>query len=111
MAANHSSLNKFSLAGTLVTLGIVYGDIGTSPLYALKAIVADKIITPDLVLGGVSLVFWTLTLITTIKYLRLALEIDNNGEGGIFALYAMVRRKNLGWLIFLAIVGCAHIDG
>lgn len=109
MAANHSSLNKFSLAGTLVTLGIVYGDIGTSPLYALKAIVADKIITPDLVLGGVSLVFWTLTLITTIKYLRLALEIDNNGEGGIFALYAMVRRKNLGWLIFLAIVGCATL--
>ncbi|HNG07465.1 MAG TPA: KUP/HAK/KT family potassium transporter, partial [Saprospiraceae bacterium] len=78
----HNSLNKVSFAGILVTLGIVYGDIGTSPLYALKAIVSDKVITPDLVLGGVSLVFWTLALITSFKYVRLALDIDNNGEGG-----------------------------
>ncbi len=105
----HNSLNKVSFAGILVTLGIVYGDIGTSPLYALKAIVSDKVITPDLVLGGVSLVFWTLALITTFKYVRLALDIDNNGEGGIFALFAMVRRKNRGWLIFLAIIGCSTL--
>ncbi len=109
MANNHQHLHKLSLGGMLVTLGIVFGDIGTSPLYALKAIVADKIITPDLVLGGVSLVFWTLTIITSFKYLRLALNIDNNGEGGIFALYAMVRNKNLPWLIFLAIIGCSTL--
>ena len=109
MAHNHQHLNKLSLAGVLITLGIVYGDIGTSPLYALKAIVADKVITPELVLGGVSLVFWTLTLITSFKYLRLALDIDNNGEGGIFALYAMVRNKKLPWLIFLAIIGCGTL--
>ena len=107
--AQHNSLNKVSFAGILVTLGIVYGDIGTSPLYALKAIVSDKVITPDLVLGGVSLVFWTLALITSFKYVRLALDIDNNGEGGIFALFAMVRRKNRGWLIFLAIIGCSTL--
>lgn len=109
MASKQHQISKLSLGGMLVTLGIVYGDIGTSPLYALKAIVADKIISADLVLGGVSLVFWTLTLITTLKYIRLALEIDNNGEGGIFALYAMVRRKNLNWLIYLAIIGCATL--
>ena len=109
MASKQHHISKLSLGGMLVTLGIVYGDIGTSPLYALKAIVADKIISSDLVLGGVSLVFWTLTLITTLKYIRLALDIDNNGEGGIFALYAMVRRKNLNWLIYLAIIGCATL--
>lgn len=104
-----SHTTKLSLAGILVTLGIIYGDIGTSPLYALKAIVSDKPITEDLVLGGVSLVFWTLLLITTFKYLRLALEIDNKGEGGIFALYAMVRRRKANWMIYLAIIGCATL--
>ncbi|HMG16348.1 MAG TPA: KUP/HAK/KT family potassium transporter, partial [Saprospiraceae bacterium] len=104
-----SNLHKLSIAGILVTLGIIYGDIGTSPLYALKAIVANKEITEDLVLGGLSCVFWTLTLITSVKYLRLALNIDNKGEGGIFALYAMVRRKKGKWMIYLAIIGCATL--
>lgn len=103
------NIHKLSFAGLIVTLGIIYGDIGTSPLYALKAIVANKTITEDLVLGGVSCVFWTLTLITTFKYLRLALNIDNKGEGGIFALYAMVRNKKSRWMIFLAIIGCATL--
>lgn len=103
------NIHKLSFAGLIVTLGIIYGDIGTSPLYALKAIVANKAITEDLVLGGVSCVFWTLTLITTFKYLRLALNIDNKGEGGIFALYAMVRNKKSRWMIYLAIIGCATL--
>lgn len=98
-----------STAGILVSLGIIYGDIGTSPLYVFKAIVGESIITEDLVLGGVSCVFWTLTLITTIKYVYLALNADNKGEGGIFALYALVRRYKAKWVVYLAIIGCATL--
>lgn len=98
-----------STAGVLVSLGIIYGDIGTSPLYVFKAIVGESIITADLVLGGVSCVFWTLTLITTIKYVYLALNADNKGEGGIFALYALVRRYKAKWVVYLAIIGCATL--
>ncbi|AMS28031.1 potassium transporter Kup [Bacteroidetes bacterium UKL13-3] len=96
----------------LVTLGIIYGDIGTSPLYVMKAIVADKVITKDLVYGGLSCIFWTLTLQTTIKYVIITLRADNNGEGGIFSLYALIRRRRPK-LIFPAIVGgCALLaDG
>lgn len=98
-----------STAGILVSLGIIYGDIGTSPLYVFKAIVGESIITEDLVLGGVSCVFWTLTLITTVKYVYLALNADNKGEGGIFALYALVRRYKAKWVVYLAIIGCATL--
>ncbi|MGE0588802.1 MAG: KUP/HAK/KT family potassium transporter [Cyclobacteriaceae bacterium] len=101
--------HKLSAAGVLVSLGIIYGDIGTSPLYVFKAIINDSIITEDLVLGGVSCVFWTLTLITSIKYVYLALNADNKGEGGIFALYALVRKYKAKWVVYLAIIGCATL--
>lgn len=93
----------------MVSLGIIYGDIGTSPLYVFKAIVGVQAINEDLVLGGLSCVFWTLTLITTIKYVYLALNADNKGEGGIFALYALVRRYKAPWVIFAAIIGCCTL--
>ncbi len=101
--------NKLSGAGVLISLGIIYGDIGTSPLYAFRAIVDDSEISRGLVLGGVSCIFWTLTLIATVKYIYLALNADNKGEGGIFALYALVRRYKSGWVIYPAIIGCCTL--
>lgn len=98
-----------SAAGILISLGIIYGDIGTSPLYVFKAIVHDHPITEDIILGGLSCVFWTLTLITSVKYVYLALNADNKGEGGIFALYALVRRYKTSWVVFPAIIGCATL--
>ena len=100
---------QLTAAGVLVSLGIIYGDIGTSPLYVFRAIVGLSVISEDLVLGGASCVFWTLTLITSTKYIYLALNADNKGEGGIFALYALVRKFKAGWVIFPAIIGCAAI--
>ncbi len=84
--------NKVTTASLLVALGIIYGDIGTSPLYVLKAIIGDKLITEQLVFGGISCVFWTLVFQTSFKYIWLTLKADNEGEGGIFSLYALVRR-------------------
>lgn len=104
---NH--LNTLSGAGVLISLGIIYGDIGTSPIYTFRFIVGPHAITEDLIFGGLSCVFWTLTLITTIKYVYLALNANNRGEGGIFALYALVRRYKAGWVIFPAIIGCATL--
>ncbi|MEO9885062.1 MAG: KUP/HAK/KT family potassium transporter [Balneola sp.] len=110
--ANKNHLDRFSAAGLLISLGIVFGDIGTSPLYVMKAIVGENIIQPDLILGGLSCVFWTLTIQTTVKYVLLTLQADNKGEGGILALYALVRREK-NWLVIPAIVGtCALLaDG
>lgn len=93
----------------LISIGIVFGDIGTSPLYVIKAILTDKTISEELIIGGFSCVFWTLFLITTVKYVFLALRADNNGEGGIFALYALVRRYNFKPVIYPAIIGCAML--
>jgi KUP system potassium uptake protein len=107
----HAHIPKFGLAGLLVTLGIIYGDIGTSPLYVMKAIVGDRIISEELILGGMSCIFWTLTLQTTLKYIILTLRADNKGEGGIFALYALVRRTKVRWLLFPAIIGGAALLG
>ena len=113
--SRHSRLHSLSTAGVLVSLGIIYGDIGTSPLYVFQAIIetgtreSAGIITSDLVLGGVSCVFWTLTLITSFKYIYLALNADNKGEGGIFALYALVRRYKANWVIYAAIIGCCTL--
>jgi KUP system potassium uptake protein len=87
-----STHNKVTAATLLVALGIIYGDIGTSPLYVLKAIVGNRPITETLVYGGISCVFWTITFLTTFKYIILTLKADNHGEGGIFSLYALVRR-------------------
>ncbi len=103
---HHSLHSKWTIAGLLVSLGIIYGDIGTSPLYVMKAILGlDFAINKDLVLGGVSLVFWTLTLQTTLKYVLITLSADNHGEGGIFALYALVKKTKIKWLIVPAIIG------
>ena len=90
--SNNGISSKITAASLLVALGIIYGDIGTSPLYVLKAIIGERPITEALVLGGISCVFWTLVLQTTIKYIWLTLQADNDGEGGIFSLYALVRR-------------------
>jgi len=84
--------NKVTAASLLVALGIIYGDIGTSPLYVLKAIVGERPVSQLLVYGGISCVFWTITFQTTFKYIYLTLKADNHGEGGIFSLYALVRR-------------------
>jgi len=101
----HSShLQKLSAAGMLVTLGIIFGDIGTSPLYVFSAIIGESIITQDLVYGGISCVFWTLTLQTTIKYVMITLNADNKGEGGVFSLYQLLRRR-YKHLIIAAMVG------
>jgi KUP system potassium uptake protein len=101
--------NPLSTAGVLISLGIIYGDIGTSPLYVFKAIVQSETISKELIYGGLSCIFWTLILITTIKYVYLALNADNKGEGGIFALYALVRRYKVKWVIYPAIIGCASL--
>jgi KUP system potassium uptake protein len=106
---SHFNHNKFTAAGVLVTLGIIFGDIGTSPLYVLKAVIGEHGKVSDiLIYGGLSCVFWTLTLQTTIKYVILTLRADNNGEGGVFSLYAIVRKKG-HWLSFLAIIGGASL--
>jgi KUP system potassium uptake protein len=103
---NHQNLHsKLSAGGLLLTLGIIYGDIGTSPLYVMKAIIGESIINPELILGGLSCIFWTLTLQTTLKYVIITLNADNNGEGGIFSLYSLVKRTKIKWLIVPAIVG------
>ncbi len=109
MENGHSKIQTLSAAGVLVSLGIIYGDIGTSPLYVFKAIIGQRDISEDLIYGGLSCVFWTLTLITTLKYVYLALNADNKGEGGIFALYALVRRYKAGWVIIPAIIGCCTL--
>lgn len=101
---NHKDVHKLSAAGLLISLGIIYGDIGTSPLYVFTAIIGDRLITPELILGGVSCIFWTLTLQTTIKYVIITLQADNKGEGGIFSLYSLVKRK-AKWLVIPAMVG------
>ena len=102
----------FSLGMALVTLGVVYGDIGTSPMYVMKAIVSGNgglsSVTEDMVLGALSLVIWTLTLVTTVKYVVIAMKADNHNEGGIFALYSLVRRC-AKWLILPAMVGGAAL--
>ncbi|HEU4790373.1 MAG TPA: KUP/HAK/KT family potassium transporter [Flavobacterium sp.] len=106
MSATHKDLHsKLTLGGLLISLGIIYGDIGTSPLYVMKAILGEYVINADVVLGGVSCVFWTLTLQTTIKYVLITLSADNHGEGGIFALYALVKKTKIKWLIVPAIIG------
>ncbi len=102
------NINKVNAAGLLIALGIIYGDIGTSPLYVLNAILKDKVITEQLILGALSCVIWTLTLQTTIKYVILTLKADNRGEGGIFSLFALVRRRHK-WLVFPAMIGGAAL--
>lgn len=106
--SGHKDLHKLTGAGLLISLGIIYGDIGTSPLYVFKAIIGNQVITSDLILGGLSCIFWTLTLQTTIKYVIITLQADNKGEGGIFSLYSLVKRK-AKWLVIPAMVGGAAL--
>jgi KUP system potassium uptake protein len=98
--------NALSMAGIIITMGIVFGDIGTSPLYVMKAIIGSSngIIETDFILGAISCIIWTLTLQTTVKYVLITLRADNRGEGGIMALYALVR-KSRKWLFAVAIIG------
>jgi KUP system potassium uptake protein len=100
--------NKVTAATLLIALGIIYGDIGTSPLYVLKAIVGDQPISETLVYGGISCIFWTITFLTTIKYIYLTLKADNHGEGGIFSLYALVRRYSK-YLVIPTILGATTL--
>ena len=106
VTAHH--VHPLTWAGMLVTLGIVFGDIGTSPLYVFKAIVDEAAITEDLVLGALSCIFWTLTLQTTFKYILLTLHADNRGEGGVFSLYTLVRRYGK-WVYMPAMIGAATL--
>ena len=103
--SNQSLHSKLTTGGLLISLGIIYGDIGTSPLYVMKAILGDYAISRDIVLGGISCIFWTLTLQTTLKYVIITLSADNHGEGGIFALFALVKKTKIKWLIIPAIIG------
>lgn len=102
----HGSHNRgVSFGGLLVAVGIVFGDIGTSPLYTYSAIIGQRVVDPVLVLGGLSAIFWTLTFQTTVKYVLIALSADNNGEGGVFSLYALIHKKGGKWLLYPAIIG------
>jgi KUP system potassium uptake protein len=100
--------HRLSVAGLFITLGIIYGDIGTSPLYVLKSIVGSAPISKELIFGGVSCIFWTLTIVTSFKYIMLVLRADNKGEGGVFSLYSLVQRKSK-WLYWVAMLGAASM--
>jgi len=108
----HGGAIPFSMGMVLVTMGVVYGDIGTSPMYTLRAIMHGNgglaTMQPDTVIGALSLIIWTMTLITTVKYVLVAMKADNHNEGGIFALYSLVRRCG-GWLIIPAMIGGAAL--
>jgi len=106
----NSTINKLSLAGLLVTLGIVFGDLGTSPLYTMRAIISGgaENFNELLIYGGLSCIFWTLTLSATIKYIWITLRADNNGEGGIFALFALIKGKS-SWAPVLTMIGGAAL--
>jgi KUP system potassium uptake protein len=104
------SSHKISLAGILITTGIVFGDIGTSPLYVFQAITGGgQHISQHFILGALSCVIWTLILLATVKYIYFALNADNNGEGGIFALFALLKKRRIKWVIIPALIGCATL--
>ena len=113
--SNHSAQRLSSykktpvFMGIIVALGIVYGDIGTSPLYVMKAIIANKIIDQLLVLGSLSCIFWTLTLQTTLKYVVIILRVDRKGQGGLLALYSLIKKGKNWWLVFFAITGTSML--
>ena len=108
-AAKHLDIKKLSLAGVIVTFGIVFGDIGTSPLYVMKAIVSGgKEFNELLIYGSMSCIFWTLTLQTTIKYVVITLRVNNKGEGGIYALFALMKKKS-SWAAVLTMIGASAL--
>ncbi len=106
---NYRDIKNLSLAGVIVTMGIVFGDLGTSPLYTMRAIlIGGGEFNELLIYGGLSCIFWTLTLSTTIKYITIVLRADNNGEGGIFALFALMKKKST-WAAVLTMIGGAAL--
>ena len=106
---DRSHFSKVTSAGLLITLGIIFGDIGTSPLYTFQTILTEGgKISQELVFGAISCVFWTLTLQTTFKYVFITLQADNRGEGGVFSLYALVRRYGKV-LVYPAIIGAGTL--
>jgi len=108
-AGKHLDIKKLSFTGTIVTLGIVFGDIGTSPLYVMNAIVTGgKEFNELLIYGSMSCIFWTLTLQTTIKYIIVTLRVNNKGEGGIFALFALMKRKT-SWAAIFTMIGASAL--
>ncbi len=108
-SGKHLDINKLSFAGVIVTLGIVFGDLGTSPLYVMKAIIAGgSKLNELLIYGSMSCIFWTLTLQTTIKYVIITLRADNKGEGGIYALFALLKRKS-SWAAILTMIGASAL--
>ncbi|QQV03313.1 MULTISPECIES: KUP/HAK/KT family potassium transporter [Chryseobacterium] len=111
---HHFDLKKLSFVGVIVSLGIVFGDIGTSPLYVMKAIVnarKEGALMPfdEYIEGALSCIIWTLTLQTTVKYVIIALRADNKGEGGILSLYSLVKRLKKKWLYVIAIIGASTL--
>jgi KUP system potassium uptake protein len=105
-----SNVSKITFAGILISTGIVFGDIGTSPLYVFQAITGGgKNINEAFILGGLSCVIWTLLLIATFKYIYFALNADNKGEGGIFALFALLKERRYRWIIIPALIGCSTL--
>src|SRR6187455_2757435 len=102
------NIKKVTPLGLLVALGIIFGDIGTSPLYVFNAIIGSKTVSEQLIIGSLSCIIWTLTLQTTVKYVILTLKADNRGEGGIFSLFALVRRRKR-WLVYPAMLGGAAL--
>ncbi|MCC7030788.1 MAG: KUP/HAK/KT family potassium transporter [Chitinophagaceae bacterium] len=100
---------RITMAGSLIAIGIVFGDIGTSPLYTLNAVFHGRVITEAIALGSLSCIFWTLFLQTTLKYVIITLQADNKGEGGILSLYALIRRYSGKWLIYFAMAGGAFL--
>ncbi len=111
---HHLDLKKLSVIGVLVSLGIVFGDIGTSPLYVMKAIMGafregSRLSPDEYVEGALSCIIWTLTLQTTVKYVVIALRADNKGEGGILALFSLVKNLKKRWLYLIAIIGASTL--
>jgi KUP system potassium uptake protein len=103
-----SGVSRITAGTLLIALGIIYGDIGTSPLYALREVIGDREVSETLVYGGVSCIFWTLVFQTTVKYVWLTLKADNQGEGGVFSLYALVRKYGKR-LVVPTILGAATL--
>ena len=110
----HINTKKLTTIGVLVSLGIVFGDIGTSPLYVMKAIVnartdGGNMPFDEYIEGALSCIIWTLTLQTTVKYVMIALRADNKGEGGILALFSLIKNIKKGWLYLIAIIGASAL--
>ena len=103
--------SRLTFLGVIITIGIIFGDIGTSVLYVMKSFVnnSDTMMNENLVLGFVSLIFWVMTLQTTIKYVMIALRADNHGEGGVFSLFALIKNKTKRGVVLLAMIGGATL--